>query len=125
MPSSTASRQTLTTHYTPLREAGMGVVAEVGEGVSWVKEGDRVTAVPWTYAEAGMGTWQEYTLVKAEHLVTPYPGAVPYSVLPSHIAGSVSRLNMARTSHVKQSCPAAQTLPKVHLATQRFVPCSC
>lgn len=47
----------------------MGVVAQVGEGVTGWREGDRVTAAPWTYAEQGHGTWQEYALVKAEHLV--------------------------------------------------------
>ncbi|KAK9826125.1 hypothetical protein WJX81_006454 [Elliptochloris bilobata] len=54
---------------------GMGVIAAVGEGVSGWKEGTRVTAAPWTYAEQGYGTWQEYTQVRAEHLV-----AVPAEV---------------------------------------------
>lgn len=47
----------------------MGVIAQVGADVAGWKEGDRVTAAPWTYAELGHGTWQEYALVKAEHLV--------------------------------------------------------
>ena len=98
--------------------AGMGIIAQVGGGVSGWKEGQRVTAAPWTYAEQvilhvsayaqadlltscshahaslykgmhhnrraqvrwdvpeklvavqGHGTWQEYALVKAEHLVS-------------------------------------------------------
>jgi len=49
--------------------AGAGVVAQVGEGVTGWKEGDRVTAAPWTYAEVGHGTWQEYALVHTAHLV--------------------------------------------------------
>ena len=31
--------------------AGMGIIAQVGGGVSGWKEGQRVTAAPWTYAE--------------------------------------------------------------------------
>ena len=31
--------------------AGMGTIAQVGEGVSGWKEGQRVAAAPWTYAE--------------------------------------------------------------------------
>jgi hypothetical protein len=49
--------------------AGAGVVAQVGADVTGWKEGDRVTAAPWTYAELGHGTWQEYALVHADHLV--------------------------------------------------------
>jgi len=41
----------------------------VGAGVTGWKDNDRVTAAPWTYAEVGHGTWQEYALVHAAHLV--------------------------------------------------------
>ncbi len=53
--------------------AGMGIVQEVGEGVTGWQEGDRVTAAPWSFAHLGYGTWQEYVNVKAEDLVRPGP----------------------------------------------------
>ena len=37
--------------------AGMGIVEQLGEGVTDWKEGERVTAVPWP-TEHGQGTWQ-------------------------------------------------------------------
>jgi len=59
---------------------GVGVVEEVGEGVSLAK-GQRVVGIPFPTVESGNGTWQKYIVAKEEDL---FP--VPDSISDEHAA---------------------------------------
>lgn len=81
----------------------MGVVTAVGEGVTGVSPGQRVTAMGWQ-ANQGQGSWQQYVNIKAE-LVVSGPG--PYlSPAPDPLA--CAQLCFDHTTSIQEqlwSCP--------------------
>jgi propanol-preferring alcohol dehydrogenase len=103
---------------------GIGIVEAVGEGVTWIKEGDRV-ALPWLGYACGMceycksgrenlcesqfntgysidGTHAEYTIGYANHIVKVPDGVNPLDAAPLACAGVTTykavKLSGARSS---------------------------
>jgi NADPH:quinone reductase-like Zn-dependent oxidoreductase len=47
----------------------MGVIESLGEGVTGMAPGDRVTSLGWDATAGGEGSWQELVVLPAERVV--------------------------------------------------------
>jgi NADPH:quinone reductase-like Zn-dependent oxidoreductase len=65
----------------------MGVVTAVGEGVTGLSPGQRVTAMGWQ-ANQGQGSWQQYVNIKAELVVSGPQDLIHWS---SHLTAIMQR----------------------------------
>uniref|UniRef100_A0A0C9S610 TSA: Wollemia nobilis Ref_Wollemi_Transcript_12305_979 transcribed RNA sequence n=1 Tax=Wollemia nobilis TaxID=56998 RepID=A0A0C9S610_9CONI len=97
-----------------LGSEGVGVIHEVGEGVSSYKLGERVIPVVFFkyYVEEGEGAWQDYLHVEEEDLVR-VPDSIPDSIAaqfvinPWTVYGMLSDLCIPKSKYLVQTAAAS------------------
>lgn len=101
---------------------GVGVVEKLGEGVTGLTVGQRVTARPWA-ADESNGSWQQYTTVAAKRLI-PVPDAVSDQAAAQFYINPVTVIGLLEASKVPKGgylivTAAGSTLSKMLLATAK------